>query len=281
MAFGNIFCLIKTTQYEKMRPQTRRAIPAATRKALRSEYREHQRFLQKVKSFLEQQRVTYARRILPRHFHSHFDLIITIGGDGTFLEAAQAFPNIPLLGCNSNRHADTKEGSIGALTTIDSRNISQRIPSLFAGNYSLSRWPLLQVRIKGKLLPNVAVNDIFIGNRKAYKSSDISIIYQGKEERFNCSGVIISTAVGSTAWYRNAGGKQFQTGMAFLVREPNSDRRPGFTKGALSPGEKIVIVPNSQSYLLSFDSRNPPVPLKPQQAVEIELRKKTLSIIHF
>jgi NAD kinase len=263
MAFKNILCIIKTTQYERW-------------ESLQKENQHHTEFVQKVKSLLKGMNVVYSRLMKK----GKFDLVITCGGDGTFLAAAEKVGKTPILGLNSNYHKDPKSGSIGALTSVDIRNVERRLGKLREGKYNIKKLKRLQVKINGKIVPRAAFNEMYVGNSTPFKSTDIEVRYKQKVERFNCSGVLVCSSTGSKAWFRNAGGRPFKgEKMGFLIREPNLDRKPAFVKGKC---RNLVIIPNAPGHVIAFDSKDNVVSLKSYDKVQIMLdEKKSLNVVRF
>ena len=102
----------------------------------------------------------------------------------------------------------------------------------------------------------LAVNEIFFGPLEQDKICDFRLTVEKKVDIFPSSGLIVCTTRGSTAWYRNAGGKLFkQEAIGFFVREPNLQRHPLFTMGIIPIDQKIGIETGGENTFLSFDSR--------------------------
>src|SRR3989338_7560756 len=181
MKIKTITCIIKTTQYERyLKSPLWKKLPSEKKESLRQEHQHHTAFVAALQHYLRKEfrfKVTYSKsasRILATNKKAaETDLIMTVGGDGTFLEAAQYAGKIPIVGVNSNYQPDPKHGSIGALTSIDSRNFRERLGRLQRGGFIMQKLPLLTVKVNGKIMPQHAVNEIFIVNKKSYKSTDI------------------------------------------------------------------------------------------------------------
>jgi len=275
-----ILCLLKTTQYEHyQRNGLWKKLSKERKSCLLQEHQQHRSFVEQFKKTIRKLGLNVTFTKATADINKKYTLVMTIGGDGTFLDAAQYSGTIPLLGLNSNYQENPKLGSVGALASINKTNILEKLLKIKKGAYHLHKAARLSVTINGKKVKHTAVNDMFIGNEKSYKSSDISVIWNKKTERFNCSGIIICSPIGSRAWYRNAGGKPFSDKhLAFLVREPNTDRQPAFHQGFV---EKLVVYPNTMNHILSFDSQENIINLQPTDKIEIELGKETVTMIRF
>ena len=276
-----ILCIIKTTQYEQYKKNWKN-IPSDRQQYLLQEYERHSQFVKHLKRRLDELKfdVTYTRQCTAL---SGYDVIITCGGDGTFLKAAHHSRNNLLLGLNSNYHHNPKQGSIGALTSINSTNLNKNLLRLKEGKFKITEIKRLSAKINGKKINHLALNDIFIGNKKTYKSSDLIVGCGQNIERFSCSGIIIATSTGSTAWYRNAGGNAFNKNrFGFIVREPNFDRKPAFKQGTLPENKELFIRVNNDSNVISFDSQDKVKTIQPMDEIKISIdNQKPLKIITF
>jgi len=130
------------------------------------------------------------------------DFLISMGGDGTFLEAASLvkFSKIPILGINTGR--------LGFLSSVNIKDTESALLALKNKTYKLHKRMLLQ------LSPNLfgnescALNDICI-QRVSESPSLISIEVSVDDKTVNtywCDGLIISTPTGSTAYSLSCGG---------------------------------------------------------------------------
>lgn len=130
---------------------------------------------------------------------THADIIILIGGDGTFLSVAkQAVENqVPVAGFNL--------GSLGFLTELKKENLETNLKNIFYGQPKISQRKMLEIDYKGEKY--TALNDVVVG-----KGSIARIIKLGLEidasyvAEIGGDGLIISTPTGSTAYSLAAGG---------------------------------------------------------------------------
>jgi NAD kinase len=172
---------------------------------------------------------------------SNVDLVITVGGDGTFVKAANWIEDSLIIGINS--HPETSEGFLTGLN-IDQIDLLERI---FEGKFSIIKMDRIKAILNGKVLPELAINEVFLGAITQFHTSRYVISYKGKEEEHRSSGVIVCAGTGSTAWYKSAGGKPFkydEKKLAFIVREPYiGDRlfKSKILSGNLPQGEKLII----------------------------------------
>jgi NAD+ kinase len=171
-----------------------------------------------------------------------FDLVVTVGGDGTLLEVSHAVgEGTMLLGVNS-----APAFSVGYLTGCRAPTFAPTLEALLSGELKPIDVQRLQVRVGKRVIPEPVLNDILFCADNPAVTTRYRLISPDGEEVHRSSGVWVSTPAGSTAALRSAGGptlsltaKQF----AFAVREPYAPPGTGLqmTMGVLEPGERLVI----------------------------------------
>jgi NAD+ kinase len=126
-------------------------------------------------------------------------LLVTVGGDGTLLRAAQiAAPlGIPLFGVNTGR--------LGFLTEIDWRDDGlPQLPQMLRDGFHIDERSALETRLHGRT--HIALNDIVV-RRGGSHLAHFGIFVDGKEAaRVPADGVIVATPTGSTAYFLSSGG---------------------------------------------------------------------------
>jgi NAD+ kinase len=201
------------------------------------------------------------------------NLMICVGGDGTFLEAVSIVRTleIPLVGVNSGR--------LGFLTNISKNEIEIALDDIFSGNYKIENRTLLELSSTSAIFPdfNFALNEFTV--HKQDKSSMIAIntFINGKFlNSYIADGLIISTSTGSTAYSLSAGGP-------ILVPESNS-----FVITPIAPhnlnARPLVVPDNSlisltiqsrtENCLISLDHRSMPI----DSLFELSIKKADFSI---
>lgn len=187
---------------------------------------------------------------------SSFEVIFTVGGDGTFLRAVTFVRdhNIPILGINVGR--------LGFLATIQKDEIEHAIELLLAKKYSIVERTLLSIETneKNKELSeiNIALNEISVSRRNS--TSMITIETYLDDEYLTsywADGLIIATPTGSTGYSLSCGGPVITPSTKSLVVTPiaphNLNARP-----LIIPEEtqiKLKIIAREESALVSLDSR--------------------------
>ena len=187
---------------------------------------------------------------------SSFDVMFTVGGDGTFLRAVTFVRdhNIPILGINVGR--------LGFLATIQKDEIEHAIELLLEKKYRIVERTLLSIETneKNKELSeiNIALNEISVSRRNS--TSMITIETYLDDEYLTsywADGLIIATPTGSTGYSLSCGGPVITPSTKSLVVTPiaphNLNARP-----LIIPEEtqiKLKIIAREESALVSLDSR--------------------------
>lgn len=175
------------------------------------------------------------------------DLIITLGGDGTFVKAANLIENSFILGINAS-----PKNSEGALTSLEIQEI-HKLKEVFKGNFEVIHRHRAKVKLNGTILEEHAINEVYVGAASQFHSSRYKIKFKDMEEEHRSSGVIISTGTGSSAWFYSAGGKVFnhdEEKLGFIVREPYFGKRiftPKILNGHIGKGDKIILESKRES----------------------------------
>ena len=130
------------------------------------------------------------------------DVILTIGGDGTILQAVQRSLRWgkPLLGVNTGR--------IGFLTQIESDELD-KLAALRDGSYTMLERMLLEVTLvqDGKEETHIALNDAVLSRSHSERLVEIAVACDGHPvASHRADGLIFATPTGSTAYNLSAGG---------------------------------------------------------------------------
>lgn len=187
---------------------------------------------------------------------SSFDMLISIGGDGTILRAATLVRDsgIPILGINAGR--------LGFLATVQKENIAEFMQFVIDKKYTISKRTLLSLTCfpPNELIDeiNFAMNEITVSRKDT--TSMITIDTYLNDEFLNsywADGLIISTPTGSTGYSLSCGGPILTPDVKSLVITPiaphNLTARP-----LVVPDEteiRLKVSGREENYLVSLDSR--------------------------
>lgn len=147
-----------------------------------------------------------------------FDLVITVGGDGTFLRASHYIKDQLILGVNS-----VPTQSVGAHCSIHYDAFADKLQEIISGKYKIRELPRMRIRLNRKNLPIEPINDLLFTNFSPAATSRYIISRGAHKEDHKSSGLWISTAVGSSAAVHATGGriqKVTDKRLQYIVREP-------------------------------------------------------------
>jgi NAD+ kinase len=158
------------------------------------------------------------------------DFIITIGGDGTILQAVHQNNNLdfPILGIHL--------GSLGFMTDIPTSDLYPSLQNLVNGTYTIEK------RLVIENSHNFAINDIVLHRDTNHNIIDLAIHIDGKYlNTFAADGIIISTPTGSTAYSLAAGGPIIDPSLEAIVITPICPHTISNRPIVLSPSQDIQI----------------------------------------
>jgi NAD+ kinase len=207
----------------------------------------------------------YEKKIIQKEyktFSSHdvldssFDMLISIGGDGTMLRAVTLVRNtgIPILGINAGR--------LGFLATVQKENIAAFMQIVIDKKYKISKRTLLSISClpENKAIEglNFALNEISVSRKDT--TSMITIDTYLDDEFLNsywADGLIIATPTGTTGYSLSCGGPILTPDVKSLVITPiaphNLNARPLVVPDTTEI--RLKVSGREEQYLVSLDSR--------------------------
>lgn len=151
---------------------------------------------------------------------AELELVITLGGDGTILRAAELVRDAgtPLLGVNL--------GSVGFLAEVEIDSLADTVRRALAGDYRIEERLTLEVVVTEagrEVYRGWALNEASIEKAGPARMLDVVLEVDGRPiSNFGCDGVVFSTPTGSTAYNFSAGGPIVWPGVDALVCVPLS-----------------------------------------------------------
>jgi NAD+ kinase len=216
-----------------------------------------------------------AKAVPPERLGSEIDVLVVLGGDGTFLHGASlvADHGVPLLGINL--------GSLGFMTHYSLDQARAAIEAASAGQLPIDERMRLRVGIRSVLgketETRTALNEAVITQRSIARLLDLEAQLDGSSiARYKADGLIVSTPTGSTAYNLAAGGPILTPDLEAIVLTPicphTLTNRPVVMRG----GARIVVTNVSGSPVtLTVDgqwSRE----LGPSDSIEVQKAERPL-----
>lgn len=147
--------------------------------------------------------------------HSDFhnvDLVMSLGGDGTFLKTASLINTrrLPIVGVNTD-----PARSVGHLTSIPipfkhrDRDISLMVDFINTENFKFKYKQRIKLTMKDQVTDRIdvryALNEVFTSEKNVGKSSQYKLYIDDEfKGHFPSSGLLIATGTGSTGWLQSA-----------------------------------------------------------------------------
>lgn len=185
-----------------------------------------------------------------------FDLLISIGGDGTILRAITYVSNlsIPIIGINTGR--------LGFLATIQTNQIESALESIYNGEYKISERSLLSIetspRNKDLIQLNFALNEIAVSRKNT--TSMITVTTHLNDEYLTsywADGLIVSSPTGSTGYSLSCGGPVISPDATSFVITPIAPHNLNARPLIIPDNTEIQLKVDGREdfYLISLDSR--------------------------
>ena len=183
------------------------------------------------------------------------DVLVVLGGDGTFLRAAQAVAevDVPLLGINL--------GKVGFLSKAEAHELEAVLAQLQAGTYTVrERMGLAGVILSGGRAAEVsftALNDIVVARGSLARVVKLDVtIDESHLATFVADGLVVSSPTGSTGYSFSAGGPILDPHSRNLVVTPIAGYLSAIRSIVVSPRQVVrARVLDAHEALVSIDGR--------------------------
>jgi len=201
------------------------------------------------------------------------DLIILIGGDGTFLSVAESAvkAGIPIAGFNL--------GTLGFLTELKKESISSFVIRLVRGEFRISERKLLEVKFRGE--NSMSLNDVVLSKGDIARIIKLSLEIDAVEvSEIRADGLIISTPTGSTAYSLSAGGPILAPEVNGVVITPICPHSLTFRPFVVPDSSEIRVTLSSDSdnVVITLDGQKV-IPMNPNDSVTVTTGKKKLKMV--
>jgi NAD+ kinase len=166
------------------------------------------------------------------------ELVLVLGGDGTFLRAAELARNagIPVLGVNLGR--------IGFLAEAEAEAIDRVLDHVVTRDYRVENRLTLDVAVlhKGHVEHGWALNEVSLEKGPRLGVLGVVVEVDGRPvSAFGCDGVLVSTPTGSTAYAFSAGGPVLWPDLEAILVVPNNAHALFARPMVTSPNAAIAI----------------------------------------
>ncbi len=211
---------------------------------------------------------------------SSIDLLVSIGGDGTFLRTIEYVRdlNIPVMGINT--------GNLGFLATIKKENLDQAVEKIYNKKFKVENRSVIKVNSEEIGLPKnlfpYALNEISVVRKDTTSMINIKTSLDGNHlNSYWADGLIVSTPTGSTGYSLSCGGPVISPSSGSLVLTPISPHNLNARPLVISDETKIELSVSGreEKHLLSIDSNI--FTVQNQTKITIEKPNFDFKIAHF
>jgi NAD+ kinase len=182
------------------------------------------------------------------------ELLMSIGGDGTFLEAITFIRNkgIPIIGINAGR--------LGFLANIGTNEVSQAIDNLIQKKYIIEERPLIKLSSQAPLFDDFpyALNEFTIQKTGSSLIAINVLIDNEYLTTYWSDGLIVSTPTGSTAYSLSLGGPLVTPASDIFIITPIAAHNLNVRPLVLPNNATLKITASGRTdlYLTTLDSRS-------------------------
>lgn len=190
------------------------------------------------------------------------ECVITLGGDGTLIQASRDLVKrqLPLIGINL--------GNLGYLTQVSrGEDVRPMLEALLNDNYTLENRMMLEGRVTGEngIRTGVALNDIVLARKNILQMLKFRVFLNGEYlNEYLADGMIAATPTGSTAYNLSAGGPVVTPGTELIVLTPICPHTLGARSIVLSSEDRIGI------HLMEYRDREQTAVFDGDQVVDLK-----------
>jgi NAD+ kinase len=208
------------------------------------------------------------------------DVLIVLGGDGTFLRAARAVidDDVPLLGINV--------GKVGVLSKVEANELERVLGQLVTGDYALES----RMAVEGRIIPggdpaasidlHPALNDIVVARGSLARVVRVEVSIDGSHvATFVADGLVVASPTGSTGYSFSAGGPILDPTARNLVVTPIAGYLTTIRSVVVGPSAVVRCrILDALEALVSVDGRED-LPIRVGDVVEVRAIERPIRFV--
>lgn len=203
------------------------------------------------------------------------DLVVSVGGDGTFLFAAREVTPTPIMGVNL--------GEVGFLNAVAPESaveaVEREVETFRSGEFDCQELPQLQASGDGWSLPPAA-NEVSIVGSQRGRNNGIGTEVRVDGELYSggrADGVLVSTPTGSTAYNLSEGGPLVHPDVSAFVVTEMCAAGPMPSLAVPTGADVTVRVDGADTAVVVADGRTRET-VEPPASVRLELAAETVRV---
>jgi NAD+ kinase len=206
------------------------------------------------------------------------DILVVLGGDGTFLRAAMAVTevDVPLIGINL--------GKVGFLSKAEAGDMEDVLTSIVDGGFGIEE----RLAIEGRILRGgaraaerlVALNDIVIARGSLARVCRLDVAIDDTHlATFIADGLVVASPTGSTGYSFSAGGPILDPASRNLIVTPIAAYLSAIRSVVVGPSQVVrCTVVDAFEALVSVDGRED-LPLAVGDVVEVRALDRPIRLV--
>jgi NAD+ kinase len=207
------------------------------------------------------------------------DVLVVLGGDGTFLRGARAVArvDVPIVGINS--------GKIGFLSKAEAVQMESVLGLLVDGAYELEERMVLEATVlpggrRSSNAPIVALNEAAIVRGSQARVVRLKVAVDDSHlATYIADGLVVATPTGSTGYSFSAGGPILDPTSRNIVVTPVAAYLAGIRSIVVSPRHTVTVhVESAHDVLMSIDGRQD-TPLAVGDSVMVRPREQPIRFV--
>jgi len=174
------------------------------------EQENHYSTLKTVEDVIKTHSINYEVALKDRLEENNFrdiSLVISVGGDGTFIDASHFINDgTPLLGVNSNPPPNGDfdvSYSIGHYLSTKKEDFAEKFRMLLKGDYKICNQRRIQAKLSTATGIPLAINEVYLGKYCAMDASRYEMYVDDFKEQQTSSGIIVCSTDGWSGWIGN------------------------------------------------------------------------------
>ena len=206
------------------------------------------------------------------------DVLVVLGGDGTFLRAARAVSevDVPLLGVNL--------GKVGFLSKVEADGLEAVLAQVAAGAFTLDE----RMTLRGVIRPAgraggqefFALNDVVVARGALARVVRLDVaIGPSHLATFIADGLVVASPTGSTGYSFSAGGPILDPMSRNLVVTPIAGYLSAIRSVVVSPSQTVTArIVDAHEALVSVDGRED-LPVSVGDVVEVSAGVRSIRFV--
>jgi len=199
-------------------------------------------------------------------------LVVSLGGDGTFLRAARLAHGV------GARVVAVNLGQVGFLLNVPSNEIAENVKGAIE-NSSVSERLALQITFSGAGKDEFALNEVVVEHASAGHMVRVKTFVNYEEYlTYSADGVMVATPTGSTGYNFSAGGPVVDASLALMILTPIA---PHFTidRSIVVPADRVIrLLVDDKPAMLVADGRTISA-IEPGQYVEVRQNPTPVHVV--